>query len=186
MGTLIPMLVTSSCRPASASCLHVPHSQMSGLAFLKYSLVSQTLVVTSSYPSGPRVLPRSTVGVIRGLALLLAPWVMVRGCSKALEKTRGKLKPNLGSWLVSVHLGSQSVVLVVEDGCWPLPRGWGSCKNSAGPLHVALTPRDGKHQEVVVGGSVRILQGFISGTPRKGSEGDLGQALGSLRRVLGA
>lgn len=62
-------------------------------------------------------------------------------------------------------LGSQSVVLMVEDGCWPFPRGWGSSKNSAGPLHVALTPRDGKHEEVVVGGSVRILQGLIPGPP---------------------
>lgn len=67
---------------------------------------------------------------------------------------------------MSVHSGSQSVVLMVEDGCWPFPRGWGSCKNSAGPLHVALTPRRSAPGGGC-GGRVRILQGLIPGTPER-------------------
>lgn len=49
---------------------------------------------------------------------------------------------------------------------------------------MALTWRDYKHQEAVVGGQHKQFQGLIPGTTRKGSEGDLGQALGSLPRVL--
>ena len=42
---------------------------------------------------------------------------MFRDHREALEKTRGKFKPNLGSWLALVNWGSQFVVLTVEDGC---------------------------------------------------------------------
>lgn len=124
---------------------------MSGLTLLKdqsglSDSCSRFLVASSSDFQGTWVLPRSTLGVIRRLALLLVPWVMFRGRREALEKTR---ETRFG---LLACIGTSGVIVCGTHGeRWLLT----FPSRFRGDTRAQQVPsRDYKHQETVAGGSI--------------------------------